>query len=531
MARLCPSRHVPLFVRSQIFRAENRRKEIMVIFRQAIKRIIIMIRVSKALRVFAMARQTERELGELMNGLTDRRLGSTRSANCNRLESGTHRTLAGLQKKEPHDDGTEKPWSIQTRRDGPNVRTRLFFNPRYFQYRGHMLSERARRIASKPPLERDRHDIASLRAVLRSLPSFSVFSVELQKALCRVMRYEKFERRRIIIRKGHVGTSMYFICFGSVGVIHDSDADALFSQVDPIILHRGKSFGEMALMTRCKRNATVCCMEVCELMVIDTEDFQALGLSRIVEKEYSQRLSFFTVHALSYKYSLQAVNTLANESKTELVQPENIICQDTNDSIYSFFVLKGAVDIYKMVTLNNSPEFTERLNEKIPGIQCDYIQPQKTYQVCVIVGTLRSGNCFTTREQENRSFTLVSKGASIIKYETEKLKKLEIYKNVEDSTMLIPSDDEICAEFMDRNKWNFWKKAVLNGCVDRIAKSKTKNAFRKSSVRPVSPSRPGTVKFTSSRRPKRVSFENDSSKMIDSVHLPVFNSRIFAQLR
>ena len=75
------------------------------------------------------------------------------------------------------------------------------------------------------------------------------------------MRYEKFERRRIIIRKGHVGTSMYFICFGSVGVIHEADADALFSQVDPIILHRGKSFGEMALMTRCKRNATVCCME------------------------------------------------------------------------------------------------------------------------------------------------------------------------------------------------------------------------------------------------------------------------------
>ena len=141
MPRQCPSRHVPLFVRSQVFRAENRRKEIMVIFRQAIKRIIIMIRVSKALRVFAIARQTERELEELMNGekcpglLTDRRLVTTRSAN--------------FQKKEMHDDGTEKPWSIQTRRDGPNVRTRLFFNPRYFENRGPMLSERARRIASK----------------------------------------------------------------------------------------------------------------------------------------------------------------------------------------------------------------------------------------------------------------------------------------------------------------------------------------------------------------------------------------------
>ena len=49
-----------------------------------------------------------------------------------------------------------------------------------------------------------------------------------------------------------------------------------------------------------------------------------------------------------------------------------------------------------------------------------------------------------------------STGASIIKYETEKLKKLKIYKNVEDSTMLIPSDDQICAEFMDRNKVIPW---------------------------------------------------------------------------
>merc|ERR1711937_378998 len=144
-----------------------------------------------------------------------------------------------------------------------------------------------------------------LRAVLRSLSSFSAFSVELQKALCRVMRYERFEGRRIVIRKGHVGTSMYFLCYGSVGVVHSENADELFCQQEPIILRRGASFGDMAL---------------------DKEDFIALGLEKIVDLEYRQRFTLFKNHAIWKKYGVNqhALNVLANESKSELVQPDKV---------------------------------------------------------------------------------------------------------------------------------------------------------------------------------------------------------------
>ena len=59
------------------------------------------------------------------------------------------------------------------------------------------------------------------------------------------MRYERFEGRRIVIRKGlfenqnkiyisnktlgHVGTSMYFLCYGSVGVVHSENAGKILS--------------------------------------------------------------------------------------------------------------------------------------------------------------------------------------------------------------------------------------------------------------------------------------------------------------
>ena len=65
-------------------------------------------------------------------------------------------------------------------------------------------------------------DLSNLQSIMQPLSSFSEFSSDLQIGLCQVMRYEKFERRRIVIRKGHSGRAMYFLCYGSVGVIHDT---------------------------------------------------------------------------------------------------------------------------------------------------------------------------------------------------------------------------------------------------------------------------------------------------------------------
>ena len=62
------------------------------------------------------------------------------------------------------------------------------------------------------------------------------------------MRFERYERRRVVVRRGHIGTSMFFIFYGSVGVTADYDGSSLFVSSDPILLHRGKAFGEMALL-------------------------------------------------------------------------------------------------------------------------------------------------------------------------------------------------------------------------------------------------------------------------------------------
>ena len=150
--------------------------------------------------------------------------------------------------------------------------------------------------------------------------------------LFRVMRFERYDRRRVVVRRGHVGTSMYFIFYGLVGVTTDFDGSSLFVTNDPILLSRGKAFGEMALLqgnrlnfvsistsfiSGGRRNATVCCMEMSEFLVVDKEDFYSLKMDVFLVKEFSSRFSFFSHIDVFQRISANQVTLLASKSKSE----------------------------------------------------------------------------------------------------------------------------------------------------------------------------------------------------------------------
>ena len=284
------------------------------------------------------------------------------------------------------------------------------------------------------------------------MQSFSTFSIELQEALCKVMRYERFEKYRTVLRKGHAGMSMYFICYGSVGVTHDYNTDLLFTQVDPILLHRGASFGELALMMHIRRKASVSCMEECEFMVVDKDDFYDLGLDKIGKREYYDRLRFLTNHSIISRYPAESIAELATESKSELINVNKIILPDSTKSKYSHFVMKGVMDIYRLIRLNNCPSFEPALNEQTPNFRYGYVHPDREYEVYARVGQVHPGGSFTHNPNDNRPFILVSKGATIIRFSADKLKPIGVLEELINGSILFPSDDDICSLFMVQNK-------------------------------------------------------------------------------
>ena len=50
-------------------------------------------------------------------------------------------------------------------------------------------------------------------------------------------------KRRVVLRKGHIGYSLYFIYSGSVSVVLDKDDGNVFVKPEVVILRKGACFG------------------------------------------------------------------------------------------------------------------------------------------------------------------------------------------------------------------------------------------------------------------------------------------------
>jgi len=76
----------------------------------------------------------------------------------------------------------------------------------------------------------------------------------------------------------------------------------------------------------------------------------------------------------------------------------------------------------------------------------------KQYDIYARVAQLRPGEWFAQNPQDGRSFILVSKGATFIKFGNEKLTELGVLDELIAESVTFPPDDDICALFMAQNK-------------------------------------------------------------------------------
>lgn len=57
------------------------------------------------------------------------------------------------------------------------------------------------------------------------------------------MTFPRFDRRRVIVKKGQKGNSFYFIYLGTVAVTEDEDGSSAFLDPHPTLLRKGNCFG------------------------------------------------------------------------------------------------------------------------------------------------------------------------------------------------------------------------------------------------------------------------------------------------
>jgi len=108
-----------------------------------------------------------------------------------------------------------------------------------------------------------RRDFIVNYGMVARVPAFAGLDGAALAELVSLLRARKFPPDTIIIRKGDEGDSMYFIASGEVEVVLPNST---------IRLQEGDFFGEVAVLGRIRRTATVIARRTSELLVLDAAD-------------------------------------------------------------------------------------------------------------------------------------------------------------------------------------------------------------------------------------------------------------------
>uniref|UniRef100_A0A4W3HS97 Cyclic nucleotide-binding domain-containing protein n=1 Tax=Callorhinchus milii TaxID=7868 RepID=A0A4W3HS97_CALMI len=281
------------------------------------------------------------------------------------------------------------------------------------------------KIAKKHPEWRTREELESLCSVLRSLISIRHCSKPYQLVLAKVMRYERYRRRRIVLKRGHYPQCCYFVFSGGISFTLDVDGSSAFENEQSPHLQKGGRFGVNVLQISLR----IVCMEETELMVVDKEDFYAYKLNEPLQQESVFRFQFFRL-----------VQDWLDTSFKEPVQAR--WAEWPLSVLYSSMILCISLEYYK---LSQADTYNQVLGLGV-GAACflmsSFILPD---------------------HWNHRSLKIKSQGVVITRMGKETLAAVADEETMEKllSFPWFPSDEKLCEYFLEKNSWKIFKKDLV----------------------------------------------------------------------
>ncbi|XP_038078220.1 cyclic nucleotide-binding domain-containing protein 2-like [Patiria miniata] len=234
----------------------------------------------------------------------------------------------------------------------PSTKEKLTFNAGEFKSNYEFTwPKQAKDAVDKRPEDRTEADLQLIGGLMRGLHSFRKYTRAHQKLICRVVRLQKYGRRRVVVRKGHLGYAFYFIFAGAVCVTLDEDEESAFVKKEVTILRKGACFGEIALLKDSRRRATIVCLQETQFLVVDRDDFFEKGLHRHIQAEFEYKFNFFRRLELFSSWPDDRLEEVSDMARIEEYNHDSVIVKDSREIHWLLFVTKGRCDVLKLVDL------------------------------------------------------------------------------------------------------------------------------------------------------------------------------------
>ncbi|XP_071481272.1 uncharacterized protein [Diadema antillarum] len=202
-------------------------------------------------------------------------------------------------------------------------------------------SEKLKTILAQRPEERTRPEIEVVLALLRKNKAFSEYQKETQLALAKVMEYQRFEPRRIVLKEGHVASGFYIVLSGTC-LVNQTEIDPRNNE--PFVrtitqLTGGQAFGEYSLLHDTVRSASVVCKDEVEVLLINQDDFDEI-IKQPMEQKRDELIDFCNKHDIYISASPEVIANQPKSIYSKFFKPGLLITNDIMASEY-IYVVKG----------------------------------------------------------------------------------------------------------------------------------------------------------------------------------------------
>ncbi|KAM4796133.1 cyclic nucleotide-binding domain-containing protein 2-like [Rhinophrynus dorsalis] len=398
----------------------------------------------------------------------------------------------------------------------------LLFDRSLFKAKKEMsVSSEAQSVLSSSPDKRTSDGTKLAMLSLRAtVDSFARYPMHIQEKIAQVGWYERFGPGRVIIRQGHVPQNFYLILSGTAVVTKVSRCKKTGEHISKTVafLKKGKYFGDVAILTNAKRNATVVCHDTVSLLAITRQDFLNIfqnsenqeGPDYIRLLHSIDLLRGWPIHKLPYNNSRICSHTF--------YRPGTVITKDSKASSKIYVIKTGSVRVLKSMTtlkplsslksykLNGKTKNNERkqlrtLTEKgehedshdlteeekhlrdLPRNTAHYrrtwvpreqpvfpkiTEEEESSHIFIHIQTLRAGDIFGlvyTVFEDTLGMALVSDGAECIAISKEFFKKhideeylLKLCRHIQP----YPSKEMLQQKMQDYIKWKAYKSHLIS---------------------------------------------------------------------
>lgn len=229
---------------------------------------------------------------------------------------------------------------------------------------------RLKTILNKPTIFRNSEDIKQISIFISNVKFFA--SLKENKSIfhecCAYITYEYFNESEYVFHAGDIGDKFYILLQGEAGVLVPIKNDEIITFKEVLVYKDGASFGELALLDKKPRAASILTKSPCHFAVLDKHNYQRI-LASLMKKKRLELVEFLQCQELFHSMTKGSLIKLSYCFEEKKLKKDQILYKEGSSIDSLFLIREGEVIISKKVTYKvmdheSTNKYKGQLNKK-----------------------------------------------------------------------------------------------------------------------------------------------------------------------